>query len=69
MLNLRQFHGRGAFLVVVDHVVDPRAYRVAPLDLTGEALCQFVLRVGMRHLKKRARTSPVPLSNHNYRTA
>jgi len=29
MLNLRGFHGSRAFLVVVAHVVDPRAYWIA----------------------------------------
>jgi hypothetical protein len=28
--NLGEFHGRGAFLVIVPHVVDPRAYGIAP---------------------------------------
>jgi hypothetical protein len=30
ILNLREFHGRGAGFVVVRHVVDPRADGVAP---------------------------------------
>ena len=30
ILNLRQFHGRGAFFFVVRQVIDPGAYGIAP---------------------------------------
>ena len=30
ILSLGEFHGRGAFLIVVGHAVDPRAHGIAP---------------------------------------
>ncbi len=41
ILNLYEFHGRGAFRVVVRYVIDPRAYRIAPHQPGIEGLQQF----------------------------
>jgi hypothetical protein len=37
ILSLGEFHGRGAFLVVVSHTVNPSAYGIAthPLGIIG----------------------------------
>src|ERR1700737_2021174 len=43
ILNLCKFHGRGAFLVVVSHVIDPGAYGIAPHQPSIVGLQQFGL--------------------------
>ncbi len=55
ILNLGEFHGCRAFLVVVSHLIDPSAYRIAPHQPSIIGHQQFGHRnhhgVGFRQLK------------------
>jgi len=53
-LNLGKFHGRGAFRVIVRHVIDPSAYGIAPHLPSIIGLQQF----GHRSHILRARIEP-----------
>jgi hypothetical protein len=49
ILNLGEFHGCGAFFVVVSHLIDPRAYRIASHQPCIEGLQQFGRRSRVLH--------------------
>jgi hypothetical protein len=48
-LSLGKFHRRGAFLVVIGHVIDPSAYGVAPHQLSIVGLQQIGRRSHIPH--------------------
>jgi hypothetical protein len=41
ILNLREFHGTGAFLVIIGDVIEPRAHRIASHQPSIVGLHQF----------------------------
>ena len=51
ILNVVQFHGRGARFVVVSNVIDPSTYWKAPHQLGIEGLQQFGCRPPIVHAR------------------
>jgi hypothetical protein len=62
-LNTGRPHGRGA-LVVVHHMIDPRAHGIAPHEPSIEGLQQFGRRSQIRHPRIKPNVVGVWIENH-----
>jgi len=45
ILNLGEFHGRGAFRVIIRHMIDPGAYGIAPHQPISTACAAYSVTV------------------------
>src|ERR1022692_3080184 len=69
ILNLSEFHGCGAFFVVVSHVVDPRAYGIAPHSPGIVRSQQFGRRTHILHSRIEPQVAAIWIKNDGQFTA
>jgi len=65
-LNVCEFHGHGAFFVVVSHVVDPRAYGIAAHQPGVAGLQQIGRRARVPHPRIEPQVVGVRIKNDGH---
>jgi hypothetical protein len=64
ILNLCERHGFGTLLIIVRHIVNPRAHRIAPHQPSIKALKQFGRRSHILHAGAQPQIVAVWIEDH-----